>query len=153
MEPPIRKSHDKESTRRFNGLALYIAVLRTVDPIFRQALLAKISKVSPMLARLADHTEFLYRDLIRLDSRSAQIVLATIPEADWLLAWKLSDEATKAFLLENMSERRRQIFLDAAKNTPKVPRRRVIVIQMRIGRQILRMLSEGKLGLRSRRGP
>ena len=141
------------SPRHFNGIGLIIAMLREVDPIFRAALFQKLTSISPIIARLSEHTSFIYRDIPRLDDRGIQSIFSTIPEQDWLVAWKLSDETTKKFLLSNMSERRREVFLLAASQQPKILKRRVYAVQAQIGRKIHLLLRQGKLGLRSRRSP
>ena len=137
--------------RQFNGIGLLLAMLREVDPKFRLELLKRIRQFSPIIARLADHSEFIFSDIKRLDDRGIQKIFDIVPEKDWLIAWKLADEPTRAFLLRNMSERKRKDFLESFATQPKVLKRRVIAVQSAIAQKIHALLGQGKLGLRSKR--
>lgn len=156
MKSPSANNHSKDLPesrlpRRFNGVGLLVAMVREADPVFRQKILAQIRSFSPIIARLAEHSAFIYRDIARLDDRGIQLVFSLVPETDWLIAWKLTDEKVRTFLLKNMSERRKKDFLASAENHPKVLKRRVYAVQAQIARKIHELLRQGKLGLLSRR--
>jgi len=139
--------------KNFNGYAFFVAVMRELDPPFRTKILDQLKEKSPLLVRLYDEFEFIYNDLMRLDKKSAQIVLREIPEQDWLSAWKLTNEPLKTYLLKCMSDRKRTDFEEAFAifNKTKLPRPQVVAKQAHIARKIKTMLSQGKISMKSKR--
>ena len=137
--------------RYFHGTALLVAILREAPAPWRAEWLAKIRVLSPILARLYEEFDFIYRDIARIDARGAQLCLRLISEKDLLVAWKLTGDDVKEVLLRNMSDRRREEFLTAFKAQGRVPRRQVFQVQRTIARQVRQWLMEGKAGLASRR--
>jgi flagellar motor switch protein FliG len=139
------------SARSFNGLALLVAILREAPPSLRSVWIAKVAKVSPTFARIAEEFEFVFADLGRLTDVSLQKVLVRVPENNWLIAWKLTSVDLRQRLLANMSPRRREEFLASAANLPRMPRRQVVAVQIQVGKQIRDMLRHGELEMSSKR--
>jgi len=142
---------DDKEMKQFNGPAILVAMLRELDPISRKKFEEKLSSVSPILAKLSEHCEFIYADIYRLDDKSLQNLIATITEPDWLLAWKLSSHAVREKLLKNMSARRRENFLEQIQHAPKVHRKRVIKVQKTIAEVCHQKLKSGDYRIHSRR--
>jgi flagellar motor switch protein FliG len=139
------------SPRRFNGLALLVAILREAPPSIRSVWIAKVAKVSPTFARIAEEFEFVFTDLSRLTDKSLQKVLTRVIEKNWLIAWKLTPFDLRQRLLANMSPRKREDFLASATSLPRMPRRQVVAVQVQIAKQIRDMLRRGELEMTSKR--
>jgi flagellar motor switch protein FliG len=138
--------------KKFNGLALLAAMFREFDPLARAKMSEKLGAVSPILLGLVDRCDFIYSDLARLDPTSLQRLLVKFPEDDWVLAWKMTSGPLRQQLVECMPDRRKAKFLELVKSAPKVPKTRVIRVQVRIAIEARRMLMLGQLALMSRRG-
>lgn len=136
---------------QFNGPALIAAMFRELDPIFRKSLLEKVEKASPILAKTIECLEFHFVDLLRLDDKSLQLMLRTVPQSEWLVAWKLAPKSLCDRLKQNMSERQFQDFEEARKSLPKMHKAQVFKVQMLIAKKAKFLLGEGKLSMRSRR--
>lgn len=137
--------------RRFNGLALLVAMFREMEPQIRREFQAKLSSKDPILGGLIDRCEFLYQDIYLLDDVSVQKILKVFKEEEWLLAWKLSNEKIRELLLANMSKVKRRHFLSDVDKAPKVPRIKVIKLQLHMANRIHNMLSQGELSMKARR--
>jgi flagellar motor switch protein FliG len=137
--------------RKFNGLALLVAVFREFDPKTRATMIEKLGKSSPILARLVERCDFIYADLSRLDTRSTERLIACFSEDDWAIAWKLTSETLRTHLLSSMPDRKKIAFQKAVKDAPKVPRIQVIKLQFRIATKARQMLMEGKLAMHARK--
>jgi flagellar motor switch protein FliG len=136
--------------RRFHGLALAVSVLRELDPVTRNGIMAELQQKMPHLARLADHCEFLFPDFKLLDDPSLFEAFNRFGDKEWAVAWKLMDEPLKSRLLGLMRDDRRKEFLDFAAAQPKMPRSQVYAVQMHLARQARDLLRVGKLRMRSR---
>lgn len=141
---------NKRPTRTFNGLALLVAMFRELDPPTRRILAASLGSVSPMLLRLVDYCDFIYSDLTRLDERSLQRLMVKFSEDDWALAWKLTSDPVRQKLLAVMPRRKHEQFLELVRTQPKVPKARVIRMQVQIALKAREMLMGGSLSIRSR---
>jgi flagellar motor switch protein FliG len=137
--------------KKFNGAAILVAMFREFDPQTRVKFGAKIKEQSPILARLIEQCEFIYADLYWLDNRSLQKLLTVIPENDWQLAWKLTDDRTKKRLLENMSSRRQEQFLETMDLASKVHKSQVYRVQAVIAQSCHSELKLGRYKMHSRR--
>lgn len=103
-----------------------------------------------MLLRLVDYCDFIYSDLTRLDERSLQRLMVKFPEDDWALAWKLTSDPVRQKLLAVMPRRKHEQFLELVRTQPKVPKARVIRMQVQIALKAREMLMAGSLSIRSR---
>ncbi len=136
--------------RRIGGLAVVLAIVRNAEPKFRQELLRKLAVASPVIARLAEEFLFIFDDLRRVDDRGLQLLLRTIPEQEWLDAWKMMAKPVQQRLLANMSAARREDFSAAVAALPKLPKVKVLRTQMHIARQVRVMIEAGKVQLRQK---
>lgn len=152
MEKKERKKLiPKKDWSQFNGPAFLVAVVRSVDPVFRTKLLASLRKMSPLFAGLVDQTEFIYTDLARVETRSLEKFWGAVSENEMAVAWKLTEAPLQEHLLAGLSERRRGDFLALCLSQPKLPRRQVIRIQQNVAKKAHSMACKGHLSLTSRR--
>lgn len=135
--------------RRFHGVGLVVAVMRTLDPVFRDEILTSLSNQSPELARLVHRCDFLYPDLIRLDDASLLTVFNLFDERDWAVAWKLTDELLKGRISAVLRPERCKAFLDFAASLPRMPKTQVIATQIHLASQIRAMLQKGQIRARN----
>ena len=147
----MNQDQQNRSVRRFNGLAILAAMLREVDPKFREQLLAKISAKEPVLVRLLDKMDVLYIDVLRVTDQSMPRLLSRIPEQTLMLAWRLSANPVRQKLLAGMSARRAEDFLAAVKAAKPVPKVQVYHAQQAIAKILRDALSTGQIHLESRR--
>ena len=129
---------------KINGYAKLVAMVKAADPIFRRALLRKIQTFSPILAELCEQSLFTYSDIARLSDASLQDLLRCVPEHMWLKAWKLSKEPLRQRLLANMSEKKKNAFLEECKQAPRVLKSQVYRVQMQIAVRAQKNLLIGK---------
>ena len=141
----------RQGVRHFHGIALLVAVLREASPLWRQKWLSSLRQAAPSLVRLFDEYEFVFADMVRLDDRGIQLCWRVIPERDLLIAWKLAKPELRERMLANLSARRRESFLAAFAQMPKMPKGQVLQVQRQIARTVRAFLSEGKAGLCSKR--
>ena len=142
---------NKQVPRQFNGPAILAAMFRELDPPFRKKLYEKLCQISPIIARTVEQLEFVYSDIIRLEDQSLQLLLRSVSEKDWLMAFRLTGEDLKARLLANMSANKRDDFSSQLHKLGKQKKTAVVRVQMQIAKQAREMLIAGKLRLRSRR--
>jgi flagellar motor switch protein FliG len=138
------------SITKFNGPALLISMLREVDPAFRRELCTKIASFSPEIARLADHYELLYMDMLRVTDQTLPQLITQIPEKTLLIAWRLTRSDLRSKMLAAMSERRREAFIAEVESSRPVPKAQVYHAQDFIVKVMKKMLDTGKLRLESK---
>lgn len=136
--------------KKINGLSILANIFRTLDPISKKYFYDKLQQVSPILVLYLEQFEFIYEDIPRLSDPSIQLVLSKIPQSEWLIAFKLSNDLVKQAILRNMSSRVREDFEKSFKALPKMPKKQVIRVKMFIAKKILSMIQKGQLQLKSR---
>ena len=132
----------------FFGLAKTMAIIRELNPKFKQKILSRLEKDAPELASLAHSTSFLFQDIEKLDRKSLIKLIRDVDEARWLIAWKLCPETTKKILLEAMSKEKRKDFLEQAMAMGKISRIQVIKTQAYIAKEVREKISRGLLRFR-----
>ncbi|NRA44022.1 MAG: hypothetical protein HRU09_03590 [Oligoflexales bacterium] len=147
----MERTQVKEKLIRFNGLAIAISITRNLDPAFKSKALKALALQFPPLAKIAIECEFLYRDLPQLDAKSLTHALHSIQTSAWLSAWKLTDSELKRTLLNHMSKRRQDDFLQSARGLPPIPRASAIKAQSFIAKAILAGLRKGTYQLKKQR--
>lgn len=125
-------------------------MLRTLDPKFRAELIKKLDTSAPLIARLAERFTFIYDDIARIDDHGLQLLLRTVPEKDWLMAWKLTSPALQVRLSANMSDARRKDFAEQVAGLPKLPKIKVLRMQMQIAKVAHDLVTTGKVRLRAK---
>lgn len=141
---------DLRPPRRFQGLALVVATLRTMDPASRREIISDLANRAPEIARLADHCEFIFSDFRLLDDASLFSAFNRFGDREWAVAWKLADEGLKTRLLGLLREDRRKEFLDFAAAQPKMPRTQVLAVQLHMARQARDLLRAGQMRMMNR---
>lgn len=129
--------------RKFHGVGLVVAVMRSLDPATRREILASMSAQAPELGRLIEKCDFLYPDLMRLDDASLLLVFNRFDEREWAIAWKLTEETLKKRFLTVLRAERRQDFLDFAASLPRMPKMQVVAVQIHLASRIREMLQKG----------
>jgi len=136
--------------QKINGHAVICAMMRAIEPSFRQHLLKKLEPVAPDLVALVEKTSFLYLDIARLDDKGIQTLLRDMTQKEWLIAWKLTPSKLRKLLLRNMSNSQQTEFLEEFSLLPKMKRSLVMATQMRIAGHAHQLLCLGKIRFRNR---
>lgn len=138
--------------KKLNGSAIFVEIMRALDPAFRSQILKRLESANPLLARLGEACLFMFDDLARLDDRSMQIALRVVDEKQLLMAWRMTPKHLQSKILENMSQQRREQFLEDIDNLPtRIPKLQAIRAQQAIASQLRKVLKEGGLTLSSKR--
>ena len=98
-----KKLMPKKDWSLFNGPAFLVAVVRSVDPVFRAKLLSSLRKISPLFAGLVAQTEFIYTDLARVETPSLEKFWGAISESEMAVAWNLTETPLQEHLLAGLS--------------------------------------------------
>lgn len=136
--------------KHFNGYAILVAMMRELDPKTRNQLLGKLRPKAPILARIIDECDFVYRDIIYLTDKSLQELFKKFSTQEWLVAWKLTDKALQKRILNNLSDTKKLEFVTAVKGAGKVRKSSVYATQNKIAREARRLLMFGKLSRKQR---
>jgi flagellar motor switch protein FliG len=99
-------------TRRVDGKALVIEVLRTAPQAQQSALVAEIEKDDPELAEELRAKLFTFEDLANLADRDVQTLIREIDMGQLAVALKGASNDVKDKLLKNMSSRAAQMLND-----------------------------------------
>lgn len=143
---------NKQPTKKINGLAVLVALFRSVDPVFRKSLLDKFTKVSPLFAKLVERHEFLFDELVRLDDRSLQNLIRSFPETIWWEALTPASAQLRETIYSNLSERvRNEWAKELALRVSTTPRIEAIKAQIAIAGQAHALLTSGTLKFRPKR--
>ena len=135
--------------KTFNGPAILVALLRAVDPVFRQQLLKKLDGKLPWLARLYAQNEVMFDDLLRIDDRGLQHLLRVVPETQWVTAWKKMSPRMQRRVLGNMSNARKLEFsLQCKKTAAKTATSASFLAQREIAAKATELIVSGKICFR-----
>ena len=99
-------------TRRVDGKALVIEVLRTAPQAQQSAMVAEIEKDDPELAEELRAKLFTFEDLVNLSDRDVQTLIREIDMGQLAIALKGASTDVKDKLLKNMSGRAAQMLSD-----------------------------------------
>jgi len=130
MEPP--------ANARFKSVA---QILNISDPSLAKTILEKLSKDAPQLANEIQSLMFVFDDLIRVDKKGVQKVLAEVDKADLALALRTASKEVNAALLDNMSARARDNLKEEMETMGARPLSEIEAAQKRI-LQLVRQLEE-----------
>lgn len=99
-----RQSSDSASERRFKTIA---QMLNFAEPSVTKSVMDKMTKDLPDAAAEVQALMFVFEDLVRIDDRTMQKILAEIDKADLTLSLKTAAPDVKDKLLGNLSQRAR----------------------------------------------
>ena len=128
-----------------NGPAIVVRMFRSMDEGTRKAMLPQLAKASPLLLKLTAECGFILEDLPGLSPHSVDQCLRATPSDELLVAFKLCSPGLRDFILENMSERRRQDFIRDFEKLPLMKKSQVLRIKHKIARQMVQILHSSRV--------
>ncbi len=102
----------RSQVRKVEGPALLAGVLSKAGRDTSRELLSVLAESDPALAEATTDALFTFEDACSLDARSMQVLLRSVDGKELAVALSSADEATKANVLGNMSERARETLVD-----------------------------------------
>jgi flagellar motor switch protein FliG len=148
VEESLRLKADslgKMESENVDGPSALAGILRYMELDKEEALLRELESTDAELASEIEDRLFTVDTLLLLDDRQLANVLASYSDRDLALVLKGKEEEVRRKVLENLSERRRQIVAEEYRFLGPVPRREVSEATGRLLSDLRRMESEGTL--------
>ena len=93
------------STDKLGGVDAIADMLNLVDKSSEEEMLENLEERDPDLAEDIRQLMFVFDDLVKLDDRSIQELLKSVPQEKWKIALKTCSESVKDLVFSNMSQR------------------------------------------------
>ena len=134
LEPP--------ADARFKTVA---QMLNVSDPSLTKSILERLNKDSPALANEIQALMFVFEDLVKIDAKGMQKVLAEVDKADLTLALRAAPTEIKNKLLDNLSSRAREAIQEEMDIMGPKPLSEIEAAQKRILQLVRGMEERGEL--------
>lgn len=151
IEEVIRDQMSRTYTESENirkGSSAVANILNEADIATERIVLSNIEKLDPKLAEEIKQQMFLFEDILDLDDRDVQTIIGGIEQSDLVLGLKGVDEKLVQKVLDNMSSRARDMFLEDMEATGQVHKKQVEEAQQRIVIKIKELEEEGQVSTR-----
>ncbi len=149
----IKDQLSSEYTERNNvhkGASAVAGILNESDIATERSVLESIEAVDPDLAKEIKDQMFLFEDILDLDDRTMQSIVAKLDKQDMVTGLKGVDEKIKEKFLANMSTRAKDILIDDLEALGPVHVKKVEEAQQNIVKSIKQMDQEGKISIRNK---
>ncbi|MGF1670549.1 MAG: flagellar motor switch protein FliG [Balneolaceae bacterium] len=149
----IKDQLSSEYTDRNNihkGASAVAGILNESDIATERSVLESIEAVDPDLAKEIKDQMFLFEDILDLDDRTMQAIVAKLDKQDMVTGLKGVDEKIKEKFLSNMSTRAKDILVDDLEALGPVHVKKVEEAQQNIVKSIKQMDQEGKISIRNK---
>lgn len=130
------------------GSSAVANILNEADIATERMVLGNIEKLDAKLAEEIKNQMFLFEDIVDLDDRDVQNIIGVIDRSDLVMGLKGVDEQLVQKILDNMSSRARDMFLEDMEATGQVHKKQVEEAQQRIVSQIKNLEEEGQISTR-----
>jgi flagellar motor switch protein FliG len=131
----------------FGGPKVAADILNFMDGSAESAVMEHVKKVDEALGARIEDLMFVFDNLIEIDDRGMQDLLREVPQDKLLLALKGADDALKAKVFRNMSQRAAEILRDDLEARGPVRLAEVEAAQKEVLAIARRMSDEGRLAL------
>ena len=130
------------------GSSAVANILNEADIATERMVLGNIEKLDANLAEEIKNQMFLFEDIVDLDDRDVQNIIGVVDRTDLVMGLKGVDEQLVQKILDNMSSRARDMFLEDMEATGQVHKKQVEEAQQRIVSQIKNLEEEGQISTR-----
>jgi len=151
LEVAIRnqmKSDYKEPDNVKKGTAAVASILNEANIATERNVINSIEKIDSELAQEIKDQMFLFEDILELEDRTVQAIVAKLDKQDMVVGLKGISENLKNKFLNNMSDRAREILVDDMEAYGPVHLNKVEEAQQNIVRTIKVLDKEGKIAMR-----
>lgn len=130
------------------GSSAVASILNETDLATERSVLEAIEKLDAPLAEEIKNQMFLFEDILDLDDRDIQAIIGVVERSDLVLGLKgVADELVQK-ILDNMSSRAKEMFLEDMEASGPVHRKQVEEAQQRIVSEIKTLEEEGQITTR-----
>jgi flagellar motor switch protein FliG len=130
---------------QFDGLEKAAALLSNLPPSQRESLLTLLTEQDPVLTEKISELMCTFEQLLDLDARSIQVLLAEVNYDLLVMSLRSVPESARAPFLANVSHRKREMILDDLSLMEAVPISQVIGSQKEILKLALALAEQGKI--------
>ncbi|MGD8428363.1 MAG: flagellar motor switch protein FliG [Balneolaceae bacterium] len=130
------------------GSSAVANILNEADIATERMVLGNIEKLDQKLAEEIKNQMFLFEDIVDLDDRDVQTIIGVIDRSDLVVGLKGVDEQLVQKVLDNMSSRAKDMFLEDMEATGQVHKKQVEEAQQRIVIEIKNLEDEGQISTR-----
>lgn len=151
IEEVIRNQIGNTHTQSENihkGSSAVANILNEADIATERMVLKNIEKLDAKLAEEIKNQMFLFEDIIELDDRDVQNIIGVVDRSDLVMGLKGVDEQLVQKVLDNMSSRARDMFLEDMEATGQVHKKQVEEAQQRIVVEIKNLEEDGQISTR-----
>lgn len=134
------------------GPKLAAAMLNSLSKEEKERVYAEIREIDEELADSIEDNMFVFDDLLKVDDRGIQSLLAEVPGQTLTMALKGAEDSTKEKLLNNMSKRAAQMLRDDLEVGGPVKLSEVETAQKEIVKVVRRMIDDGSVVVRGMGG-
>ena len=134
LEPP--------ADARFKTVA---QMLNVSDPSLTKSILERLNKESPQIANEIQSLMFVFEDLVKIDGKGMQKVLAEVDKADLTLALRAAPPEIKTKLLDNLSSRAKEAIMEEMELMGPKPLSEIEAAQKRILQLVRGMEERGEI--------
>ena len=120
-------------------------MLNVSEPSLTKAIIDRLNRESPEIANQIQALMFVFEDLLKINDKDMQKVLAEIDKADLALALKAAPQELSDKLLGNLSARARDNIKDEIEGLGPRPLSDVEEAQKRILQQVRQMADKGDI--------
>ena len=133
------------STDKLGGPESVANMLNVMDKATEEELLDGLDERDPDLAEQIRLLMFVFDDLAKLDARSAQELVKSVPQDKWKVALKTAGDPVKDLIFKNMSERASQMLKEDIEAMGAVKLSDVEAVQYEILTICRKLEEEGKI--------
>jgi flagellar motor switch protein FliG len=130
------------------GSSAVADILNEADIATERLVLGNIEKLDAKLAEEIKNQMFLFEDIVDLDDRDVQNIIGVVDRSDLVMGLKGVEEQLVQKILDNMSSRAKDMFLEDMEATGQVHKNQVEEAQQRIVSQIKNLEEEGQISTR-----
>jgi len=135
----------REEYTSVGGIDVAVEVLNRVDRQTERTIMEALEEQDPDLAEEIRLRMFVFEDIVKLDDRSIQKVIAEVDMSVWALALKTASEAVAQRIFQNMSKRAAEMLREEIEYLGPVRLRDVEEAQQRIVATIRRLDEAGEI--------
>jgi flagellar motor switch protein FliG len=123
-------------------------MLGEVDIATERSILENIEQMDPELAEQIKKKMFLFENLGELEDRDLQVIIGEVQRGDLVMALKGQDEQLLERIVENMSSRAKEMFMDDMEASGSVHKKQVEEAQQKVVSVVKKLEREGQITTR-----
>lgn len=133
------------TTDKIGGVESIADMLNVIDKATEEEILDNLEERDPDLAEEIRQLMFVFDDLVKLDDRSIQELIKSVPQDKWKVALKTSSDAVRDLIFANMSERAAEMLREDMEAMGAVRLSDVETVQYEILQTTRKLEEEGKV--------